>query len=349
MWFKKHFDIFADITTHCNAGCPQCHRTNPNGLKKADWLPLISWSLEDFKKAYRPSTLKLTRNFQICGTWGDPLMNKDIFEICKYIIEVTKNDVWCDKTKIIINTNGSIRNEEWWWDLGVLCGERLHVIFAVDGKNQEQHEKYRKFTNLDKILENMKSLSMTKANVMAQTLVFKHNQNDLLEIKELCLANGAKDHTYVWTDRPTMSFTNPDGTKDVIAVSDREPEQINSLNLEKHKSKNNEGCISCKWLQMRKILVNPDGQVFPCCYLSNNMFSSNPLKPHHDTMKNYVENKDENNIFNKPLEKILEESDWFNNKLPESWESDNPINQCVKYCSDKGEMFNKLQRLLEKK
>ena len=27
--------------------------------------------------------------------------------------------------------------------------------------------------------------------------------------------------------------------------------------------------IKCKWLETNRILVNPDGQVLPCCYLAN--------------------------------------------------------------------------------
>jgi len=341
MWPTKVFNIFADITTYCNAGCPQCDRTNPNGLGKVDWLPLISWSLEDFKKAYRPSTLKLTDTIEICGTWGDPIMNKEIYAICKYIMSI-KGIVY-KSPRIRINTNGSIRDEKWWWDLGVLCGDRLSVIFAVDGKDQEQHEKYRKFTILDKILENMKTLSMTKAKPIAQTLVFKHNQNDLQEIKELCLNNGAKGHSYIWTDRNRLDYTNPDGTKDSIELAERKPEEVNSLNLNIDKKRvydfsddKQTSCISCKWLNARRILVNPDGQVLPCCYLGNSFYRNG-----------YPYNMEEHNIFKKPLEDILKESDWFNKELPESWET-NPIKQCEKFCSQKGEKHNVLQRLSER-
>ena len=27
--------------------------------------------------------------------------------------------------------------------------------------------------------------------------------------------------------------------------------------------------VTCKWLTMSKCLINPDGQVLPCCYLAN--------------------------------------------------------------------------------
>lgn len=350
-----HFDIFADISTYCNAGCPQCHRTNPNGLGKAEWLPLINWSLEQFKQAYRPSTLKLTRNIQFCGTWGDPIMNKDIFEICKYILDVTKETTYYNKTKILINTNGSIRDEKWWWDLGVMCGDRLHVVFAVDGKDQEQHEKYRKFTKLDKVLENMKTLSMTKAVPVAQTIAFKHNQNDLEEIKKLCLKWGAKSHAWIWSDRHNLSgkggfkYTDPDGTKQILEYADRDPEDIKELNLKKTIRDTGNKCISCRWLDLRLVLVNPDGQVLPCCYLANNYYERGPESFNNETMMLYKGQEKEHNIFNKPLEMILAESPWFNKQLPESWESDNPISQCVKWCSKDGAAFNRLQRLSEKK
>ena len=59
-----------DLTTYCNAGCPQCHRTNPNGLGKVDWLPLVQWKLEEFKQAWPVESLNTISKFEICGTWG---------------------------------------------------------------------------------------------------------------------------------------------------------------------------------------------------------------------------------------------------------------------------------------
>jgi len=347
MWPTKYFNIFSDISTHCNAGCPQCHRTEEVGLKTVDWLPLINWSLEDFKKAYRPSTLNLTMNIGICGTWGDPIMNKDIFEICKYIIDVSKF------TTISINTNGSIRNEEWWWNLGVICGNRLRVEFAIDGKDQEQHEIYRRFTNLDKILDNMKSLSLTKSAATAQTLVFKHNQNDLKEIKEMCLKHGAKSHHYVWSDR----FEKGEPFKYIVGNTEYQleeatlkPHEIHGIDLKAKELKLEKGCISCKWLKKREVVVNPDGQVLPCCYLANGYYKNGPkyFSSKNNTMVEYKEQEKEHNIFFKPLEDILKDSKWFNEQLPESWESETPIKQCVKFCGEGGKSLNKLQRLKEK-
>ena len=40
------------ITNLCNARCPQCQRTDTNGLGTVKTLPLTTWSLNDFKKRF---------------------------------------------------------------------------------------------------------------------------------------------------------------------------------------------------------------------------------------------------------------------------------------------------------
>lgn len=345
MWPKKYFNIFADISTFCNAGCPQCHRTNPNGLKKVDWLPLIQWSLEQFKKAYPPKTLNITDTMQICGTWGDPLMNKDILEICKYIVDSSS-------CKIIINTNGSVRDEEFWWELGSYCRRQLTVVFGIDGKDQYQHQLYRKFTDLNKILDNMKTLSLTPSKIIAQTIVFEHNQNDIYTIRELCLKNGAGTHSFVWTDRfdtnsnrNGFEYTNSDGSSYTLQKATKNAKQ--SFNeLEIKEKKDTKGCIECKWLKKREVVVNPDGQVLPCCYLANGYFMSGPPDfNNHELMLSYQEQSKSNNIFVRPLEEILADSKWFNHELPDSWNTDNPLRQCSKYCSSSGDFYNAQERI----
>jgi len=194
LYKKSDIVMWLDISTHCNAKCPQCHRTNPDGLEKVDWLPLVQWSLEDFQKAFPPSVLLSIDGFEICGTWGDPVMNKEIYEIVEYIIKHCF--AW-----IQINTNGSIREEEWWWKLGTLGDRRLDIIFDIDGVTQEQHSHYRQNTNLEKILNNMKTLSFTKASATVFTVVFKHNRKSLYDIAELCKDYGAKQIMFVPSNR----------------------------------------------------------------------------------------------------------------------------------------------------
>ncbi len=227
MYFTVGLKTFIDISTYCNAGCPKCHRTDVNGLGKIDWLPLVQWDLETFKNAYKlEDNPYLYDVFEICGTWGDPLMNKDLMPIVKYIIDNSK-------AKIIIDTNGSIRDEEWWWNLGCIGGRRLTVVFAIDGTTQEMHAHYRRNTDLKKILNNLKSLSSTMARASVHTIVFKHNEDHLDDIAEMSKKYGAKQINYTPSNRAfdvddKFKFTDSKGIKQFLEKSYKYTKRINN-------------------------------------------------------------------------------------------------------------------------
>jgi len=194
LYNKNELSLWLDISTHCNAKCPQCHRTDANGLQKVDWLPVIQWSTEEFKKAFTPKNLSHIDRIDICGTWGDPMMNKDIFEIVKYIMNNSK-------CKILINTNGSIRNADWWWKFGLLGRERITVMWAIDGVTQDQHSLYRQDTNLQTVLDNMETFTAAGGISQVFTVVFKHNEKDIYNLASLVKEKGARDIFYVPSNR----------------------------------------------------------------------------------------------------------------------------------------------------
>lgn len=194
LYKNKNITMWVDLSTYCNAACPQCHRTNPNGLGKADWLDLRQWSLQQFQQVFPQTVIQNIDAFDFCGTWGDPVMNKDLLEICKHIIDNSEST-------ITINTNGSIRDEEWWWDLGSYCRDRLTVVFAIDGSTQDIHSQYRQLTSLDKILANMSAVAYATANCKVFTVLFKHNQDDIVNIAKVSKSYGAKRITYIESNR----------------------------------------------------------------------------------------------------------------------------------------------------
>jgi len=194
LYEEKSIRIWLDLSTYCNAKCPQCHRTNANGLGKIDWLPLIQWSAEEFEKMFPRETLESISHFDICGTWGDPIMNKDIFKIVEYIM---KNS----NSTILINTNGSFRNPDWWWKFGLLGGERITVMWAIEGINQEQHSLYRQNTDLNLILENMETFTLAGGISRVFTVIFKHNEKDMYNIAKMVKGLGAQDIFFVQSNR----------------------------------------------------------------------------------------------------------------------------------------------------
>ena len=323
-WDEDDISIFMDISTFCNAGCPQCHRTDSNGLGKVDWLPLVQWSLAEFKTAFPRKTMRKIKHFHFCGTYGDPMMAKEIYEIVEYIIKRSESD-------IIFDTNGAMRNEDFWWDMGSLGGDRLSLRFDVDGIDQKMHSHYRRFTSLEKVLNHMNIASQTNCKVHAQTILFKHNEDYKEEIKALCEKNGATHHEFISSNRfdkgPVTEHVdekgNPFTLEDVTKVKPSRKPDLKG----QHK-------IFCQWAKPKnEVVVSYDGQVLPCCYHQNPYHRKfrGLLVGNDQLYSEYEKDKLKYNILHTPLKEILE-SKWYSKDLPDSIE-DKPLEICTAICS----------------
>lgn len=105
--------------------------------------------------------------------------------------------------------------------------------------------------------------------------------------------------------------------------------------------------IECSWQNEGRILINPDGQVWPCCYLCNVAFrwktedkieeKFNKNNPKFNIFNEYFDKQDELNLKNNSMEDILNH-EWYTKTLPESWEQDETTSyQCKKFCGVKNE------------
>lgn len=121
--------------------------------------------------------------------------------------------------------------------------------------------------------------------------------------------------------------------------------------------------VECEWMKTKRLLINPDGQVLPCCFFANVIYMYDKLGTTEkiaekrnqisdqigdksritndtattDVLMNYYNNREKYNIHNTPLEEIIN-SDWFTKTLPESWNDPNLlVRQCKKYCQKKNE------------
>ena len=92
--------------------------------------------------------------------------------------------------------------------------------------------------------------------------------------------------------------------------------------------------IKCKWIESRRIVVNPDGQVVPCCYFANRLYINKGFKftAENDILDKYNKAAGELNAFNNPIDEIINHQ-WFDD-LYESWNDSNTVSKiCVKHCS----------------
>lgn len=122
--------------------------------------------------------------------------------------------------------------------------------------------------------------------------------------------------------------------------------------------------IKCRWQEQGRILVNPDGQVWPCCYLCNKAYKSENMgvygpnnqvedmsqegenwywEERDKAMLEYKKNYHDLNLKNKSMEEIINH-EWFVKTLPESWEKpETRITECRKFCEleeDEKDDFN---------
>tara|TARA_Y100001963_G_C6525604_1_gene328674 strand:+ start:162 stop:416 length:255 start_codon:yes stop_codon:yes gene_type:complete len=83
-------------------------------------------------------------------------------------------------------------------------------------------------------------------------------------------------------------------------------------------------------------MVNPDGQVFQCCFLKINFDDEDYfVKGKHDWVDEYLDNKEKYNLKNKTMKEIVDD-DLFAKKLPKTWVNiDTAPRPCQKYCKVK--------------
>jgi hypothetical protein len=155
--------------------------------------------------------------------------------------------------KLSINTNGSTHNPEWWAELGEILGVEDKVIFSLDGL-KEDHERYRCGISFDKTIENMKSFNDVGGISYCNTVLFRHNENYLMEIKKIANDIGCKVH------REKISWWYDEEFQRPISVD---------VNTRTETSKMN-NFITCEHLDYYGNIsysLNPDGEYFPCCFI----------------------------------------------------------------------------------
>ena len=210
-----------EITTWCNARCPQCSRVQARRQMMKEEIGTLELSdlatnehmpFERFQKWFPEDELKYFKTVHFSGHVGDPGMHPELHKFVEYL---TANGV-----RASVNTNLSMRDELYWWKLGMIGGELLTIIADVDGTTQEMHAKYRRRTKLDKVLTNMLALADTLAELKTFTVVFKHNEDYVDDIIALCKEHGATSHDVMTSSRfdlsPVFEFINEDGEIEIL-------------------------------------------------------------------------------------------------------------------------------------
>jgi len=245
MWNKSIIYLDTEPTSICNAACPMCAR-NVNGEGLNPYLTLKSLTLDWFEKNIEPNKIKQLKKLRFGGNVGDPAATPELIPIIKYFKKHNPEII------IGLNTNGGLKNANWWKQLGEsLQGPLDYCVFSVDGLEDINHI-HRRNVIWKKLMENIKSYISTGASAHWDMLIFKHNVHQLEAIKTL-----AKQMGFTWfrgkaTDR-WDTYTKDLGLEPSENYVIPQYDQVD---------------IICERDKDRSLFLDYTGKFWPCCHMA---------------------------------------------------------------------------------
>ena len=349
-----------EITTYCNASCPQCPR-NINGGEVNPYLTLQHLSRESIDKAFTPELCNRLRQVFFCGSYGDPIVHPDFLEIIKDFRRKNPR-LW-----IYIHTNGGVHDTDWWEKLAVLINHNGKIDFGIDGLEDTNHL-YRRGVRFEKAINNAQAYIKTGGKAQWNFIVFKHNQHEIENAKLLSQIIGFEKILF----RGTGRFLNHQ-TLEESETWKVTPKKQNDYNLEvttlqeyrnastqrlqdlKQEYPNikdyfNTTPIKCDACIGNKVTITAEGLVLPCNFFEHNLydarFKDRTVQPsandlHFVNGKNQVEqfvntHRTELDIHNNSLEEVFKSNFWTD--LQKSWNKDldnGRIFECAFTCGQK--------------
>lgn len=158
--------VSLEITSRCNAACPQCPRTgNPI-------LPSAELKLEDVEKIFTKDFSSQLSYVYMCGNFGDAMVSNTTLPTVAHLHRM-------GVPQVSIHTNGSGRPPDWWRELAKTMDKtRDHVVFGIDGLADTNHI-YRRNTNWDTVMESANTFIQAGGRAVWQYLIFEHNQHQV--------------------------------------------------------------------------------------------------------------------------------------------------------------------------
>lgn len=325
----KH--VHLELSSLCNARCPYCAR-NAQGYPYNFGYKETNLSLEDVKKIFSPEFINNLNEVLINGNYGDFVMNPESVEIIDYFLDHNPG------MKILVNTNGSARDADFWQRLGEMG---IDIMFCVDGLEDTNHL-YRQDTDFKTIMRNMQRFIGSGGNAIWKMTKFDFNLHQIEDAKKLAHDMGVQRFVVRDTNRDRGPVYNRKGQKIHFIKEDDNtwPEQITDEFLKEGSlryssnpvaQKPSVGKISCIAEKDRSIYVSADGHVSPCCWTGFSPSTYRPVNGYNSSNRNLEEYIDHNHAPTHGLTKSLE---WFD-KLFSAIESDNQPHICQYFCKDK--------------
>jgi MoaA/NifB/PqqE/SkfB family radical SAM enzyme len=347
-----------EITSYCNAACPQCPR-NINGQGINPYMPLCHLDRNIIDQKFDKELCSRLRQIFFCGSYGDPIMHPNFLDILRDFR--SKNPtLW-----LYIHTNGGVHDSDYWGDIAKILNGYGQIDFGIDGLEDTLHL-YRKNVKYVKVIENAQAFINAGGRAQWNFIVFRHNEHQVQEAqkraKELGFFNILIRKTGRFFNHRTVEEMNNwpvAGETRVIEPPINTEYRNNSMiflpdlkkqytNIADYFSSTE---IKCDALIGKKVAVNVEGIVLPCNFFNHNLYDarfinnslpgSNELsfsKSGKNQVREFLElyGLDNLNIKFNSLEKIFNNPMW--NDLVASWNKDlasGRLFECAMTCGTK--------------
>ena len=283
VWGKPFF-ISIEPAAVCNLSCPQC----PVGVGdiKRDNKFMDFESCKGIVDEIAGTTVILSLYHQ-----GEPLMHRSFTDFIKYAV--------ARKIYTVTSTNGQLLTEE--VCKGLVEAGLDRIIISMDGTDQESYRVYRQGGDFEKVVNGIRLLSearqaSVKPYIIIQFLVFKHNQDQVAEVKRLGRELGA-DRVNI----KSAQIEYPDSADKWLPV--------HSEYMRYKRNNRGEWMLGVKLKNRCKRLwqttvITTDGLLVPCCFDKLAKYPMGSIQ--EDTISNIWKNRAYNDFREKVLSRRKE-------------------------------------------
>ena len=322
MLYKEIDTVEFDLNTVCNSYCPPCHRyTVQDGeLFHNPYVKLgVNLELDVIERVFENSRITNDCFVDLVGLVGKPIAHPKFMEIVDIIYKHRPN------AAINLHTNGGLRTEKMFYDLGKKFNKHSWIKFSLDGL-EDTNGIYRIGVDYNKVVANMRAFIDGGGRAIWKFVTFKWNEHQVEQAEALSKEYGCYKFQQDWdvNDQDIDIFMAAAQKKINKKTASRVADFIEVPDNRSRKIKDR--CFSYK-----KIYVNAHGYVIPCC-MFNGSFTYESMR--EQTLNFIKEDRKEywNSLYHNDLETIMSDTWW--QKLKDSFDT-GPCDICVSQCGVK--------------
>lgn len=336
--------IHIELTSNCNSRCLDCGRFVRGTDILNSFVQFGNKGILDKKyveNIFDEEVASNARYVMFSGTYGDASLHPEFHTVLDLIAEcidrVKQQRIkkgLPEKLVLQMETNGGMHTPDWWSRAGKIIKNKFHsasrIIFAIDGADDETHQKYRRGVSMPKILENASAVRKQEVRTIWSFIEFEHNSHQVETAKQMANDLGFYDFkirrsrlrtkTTLPQNVPNTTQKNKRISKETLNWTDEQKALFDKTTTSnasekfyyegKYKPEFLETDIVCEWREKNQISIDYTGRVWQCCYFSNFYHS-----PYEETQIPRIEQGEDVNLKSQQYENL----DYYENQYENNW------------------------------